>query len=411
MTHAPRRDRRGSYNAMFGFLLPMVLGFTALAVDTSWIRLADSQAQDVADAASHAALIELRRTGDATKAETAAQGIIDRNIVGGSFAEMSEIKFGSWERGTDVFTESAAANAVAVRLGRYEDDPVDLNFAKIWGRDSIQVEAQATTATRILRVVLVMDITGSFEDEIHWARSAALSFLDILDDSHGPEDMIGMATFTSAFGHEWTPMFLLDDPGALGAAEAQWNDLDYASRPIGSCTPLRWGTVNNDMYDFNTGGQRPAMPREYCDEPSTDHSVGMEMGWQMLRETDDPLAYKAMVVLTDGNPVARSGLWMRDFHRNNTVPGYGKYDSPRFRVFEGPTSRSKSAIQTETLDVASKVWDEDRIHVWFVSFEATTSYLKEIPKGDGKFYFTTNPAELVPIFEEIANSMPLVIVR
>lgn len=407
-----RRSRRGSYNAMLGFMLPMVVGFTALAVDTGWIRLADSQAQDVADAAAHAALIELRQSGSATQAKLAAEKIIEKNIVGGSHATMADIELGTWDRATGAFVSAVDANAVKVRLGRYEDDPVDLNFARIWGRDSIQVEANATAAARILRVVLVMDITGSFAEEIGSAREAALAFMDILEDTHGPDDMLGMATFTSAFGHEFTPMFYLEDDSALATARAQWNKLDYASRPEGSCNPWYWyGYAYTNMFDFNDGGKRPAMPREYCDEPSTDHSVGMHMGWQMLAENDDPLAYKAMVVLTDGNPVSRNSLWMRDYHKNNIVGSYGKYEESRFRIYEGPKTASVSNIKSATLDVADDMWDADRIHVWFVSYEATTSYLSDIPQGDGSFFFTTNEAELVPIFRDIANSMPLVIVK
>lgn len=52
-----RSKRAGNYTVLMLLLLGVLLGFSALAVDVSLMRLAKTQAQDVADAAAHAAAL------------------------------------------------------------------------------------------------------------------------------------------------------------------------------------------------------------------------------------------------------------------------------------------------------------------------------------------------------------------
>jgi hypothetical protein len=375
---------------MLGFLLPIAIGFAALAVDTSWLRLADSQSQDVADAAAHAALIQLRLTGSTAQARTAANTIINENMIGGGHGAIDNMQFGYWDRSSGAFDTSVLRpNAVRLNVGRYEADPVDLHFAKIWGTDHAMVEGSATAATRSLHVVLVMDITGSFHAEIQHARDAAIAFLAVLEDTHGEDDMIGMSVFTYKFAWEWTPMFFIKDGADVAAAKAQWATLNVASK---------------DVYGDNwaTGGKYPQMPREYSDEPGTDHHVGMVLGRTMIDEQLDPFAYRAMIVLTDGDP---NGL------NNSTKRDAAGYVESRWREYAGPTPHTQADIEVASVAEAVDAYADDDIHVWTVSFRATRDFLTDMPQGDGKFYFTTNANELTPIFEEIANSMPLLIVQ
>lgn len=413
-----RRARRGSYNAMLGMLLPITVGFAALAVDTSWIRLADSQAQDVADAAAHAALIELRRTGNTSSAKAAAEKILEKNVVGGDFADIGEIEFGFWERGSEAFDITVPRpNAVRVEVGRYEEDPVDLTFARIWNRDSATVESSATAATRSLHVVLVMDVTGSFASEIHHAREAAVRFLDILGESHGEDDMMGMTIFTNRFAWAYSEMFYLADETASATARTDWNKLDVASKPHSGCPS--GSAINDDpgilisakYTDWHAGGKKPAMPREYCDEPGTDHHVGMVLGRTLIEEQDDPFAYRAMIVLTDGDPNGLNVSKLKAWNGSNSAREHTGYVEERWREYQGPVPHTRTEIENASVTVAEAAWTDAEIHVWTVSFRAKREFLKDMPQGDGKFYYTENAAELVPIFEDIASSLPLVIVK
>ena len=66
------------------------------------MRLAVSQAQDVADAASQAAMLGLRRTGSTAQATTMAQQVVSLNKVAGKTATMNAINFGIWDDEIDI---------------------------------------------------------------------------------------------------------------------------------------------------------------------------------------------------------------------------------------------------------------------------------------------------------------------
>jgi len=384
------RNRRGNYSMMLGFLLPVFFGFAALSVDTGWQRMSQSQAQDVADAAAYAALVQLRQTGSRVQAKEAAKVIVERNRIAESAGEVGDIEFGSWERGGTFQPADVRPNAVKATAGRYANGGVPFQFARIWGKDSAKVQGSAVAASRSLHVVLVMDITGSFHREIGSARQAALAFLDVLKDVHGEYDMMGMAVFTYRFANEWTPMFPLPDDAQRVSAEVQWATLNVASK-----------TLTGDCKDRGDG-KYPQMPREYCDEPGTDHHVGLVMARRMLLAQSDPFAYRATIMLTDGAPNGLGTSSQRD------EVGYVE---ERWDEYAGPVPHSRWEIERATVEEARVNWEDHRVHQWVVTFREQNAFLKDAARGDGKYYYTTDHRDLVPIFEEIAESLPLLIVE
>ena len=398
-----RRERRGSYNAILGLLLPVSVGLAALSVDISWMRLAESQSQDVADAAAHAALIQLRRTGSTASARAVADVVTGRNTIGEQSGRITDVEFGGWTRDDGAFVPSDRPNAVRVRVGREGSEALPLHFAPIFGRTEAEVSSGATAAARSLHVVLVMDITGSFRNDIHHARDGAVTFLDTLSTRRGDDDHVGMVTFFNRYGHRWTPMIELADEGALGTVELQWASLTWCHSEIdwdGPASPPKpWKSWGGLSWRNNS----PQMPACWGDEGGTDHSVGMRPGVDMLLELDDPFAYRAMIVLTDGEPASFSGVGRR---RPTT------YVDPWARRFESANSRSSSNIQRDSRAQSDRADDND-IHVWTISYGGygQASFMESLIRGDGKAYATTNAADLEPIFKEIAQQMPMLIVR
>ena len=57
-----RTQRRGNYSMMMGFSVVGLMGMGALGVDIAYLAASQDQAQSVADAASHAALLTYRST-------------------------------------------------------------------------------------------------------------------------------------------------------------------------------------------------------------------------------------------------------------------------------------------------------------------------------------------------------------
>ncbi len=159
------------------------------------------------------------------------------------------------------------------------------------------------------------------------------------------------------------------------------------------------------MNNFNSplGGCYPNMPREYRDEPGTDHTTGMAMAWQMFDERTDPGAFRVQVVLTDGLP---NGLGNPGGTR-----GSQGYTEDRWREYAGPMPHSSSAIHNDSIAMTQAMWDESRIHTYVVSFVADHWFMDQMPQGQGYYVRTTSATALAPIFEEIANSLPMAVVE
>ena len=124
----------------------------------------------------------------------------------------------------------------------------------------------------------------------------------------------------------------------------------------------------------------------------------------MFAEQDDPTAFRAMVVLTDGIP---NGL-------NN---GHGQYrlqlgyTETRWREYRGPVPRTTAQVRTVSNLLTQQMYDEMRVNTWVVSFVANDAFMETMPRGLGYYVNTSSSAALVPIFEDIANSLPMAIVQ
>lgn len=411
-----RRRRRGSYSVLFAVSLIVPLGFGALAVDGTVIRLGRMQAQDIADAASQAALMTLRRTGDTAIAERAAQAVVARNQILGQAPALSRIRFGIWDDGV-LHDDPVFPNGVEVEVSRTGDAAVTLGLARTLGFEQVEVTAGSTSATRSLQVIVVMDITGSWDwDDFQYARDAAVLLYDSLSSSHGPDDMLGLVTFHNVYGYAYTPLTRIDDDTS-GSIRAQWTALGVSSkageRDDGYLDPQwkhpcryneRFDRDNkNDYTQPAEGGCFPNMPRWYSDENGTDHSVGVALADQMFAEQDEPGVYRAMLLLTDGEAADTRSY-------AGAIRGQQGYTETRYREYRG-IRRSKSSVQNRTIELSRLMWDDLRVHTWMVSFVADRSWMRSVPQGDGYYIRTGNPAELVDIFEEISQSLPLAIVE
>lgn len=412
MTIQRTARRGGNYAILLAFAIVVVLGFGAIAVDTSYMRLAKSQAQDVADAASQAAIIVLRRTGSTAQAEDAAREVLAQNVVVGSDAELEEITFGSWDPDTGTMTpDELRPNAVKVTVGRTGDDSPELFMAPVFGYPSFRVRGQSTSAARSLHVVVVMDITNSWSpSDFSYARQAVTSLYDTLAATADETDMIGMTVFTGRYAWEYTPMTYMDQ-AELDDVRSDWSNMTTASKAGDAsaypwpkvCKPYTSGSLK-DNFEDTEGGCYPDMPREYLDEYGTDHTVGLEQAALMFAEQPDVTAFRAMIVITDGYP-------------SGTNSNHGKarraegYEEARWREQLAEIPHSTSAIEAESVDLTAEMWEQQRVHTWVVSFVNDSNFMELMPRGQGYYTRTSDPQVLVPILEDIANSLPIAIVE
>lgn len=396
-----RRERRGSYAILYGVSGWMLLGFGALAIDIGMIRLAQSQSQDVADAASQGALLALRATGDAAKATTIAEAVAANNRVSGAAPTLQTIRFGVWQDGA--FSEDdERPNAVQVEVGR----PIDLALSRIWGYSTFPVSRSSTSAARTLEVILVMDITNSWSQaNFSNARLAALEFYDTIANAAGPEDRIGMVLFSGQYGVEYTPLYTIPEAEASGV-RYDWSVLRTASKAGTPSTNsngcnVYTGASTND-FSSPAGGCFPQMWREYADESGTDHTTGLEMAKLMFEEQDDPSVYRALVLLTDGEPNGTGA------HAQRAAAGFV---DDRWRWYKTNIRRNTSAVISESQSLAETMQEELDVNIWAISFVASASWMNNVIQGDGYFVQTSSSNALAGIFEDIAEGLPVAVVQ
>lgn len=387
----PRRNRRGNYAILFAFSIIVLLGFGALTLDTSYMRLAQSQCQDVADAASQAAVVVLRDTGDTRAATEAAQTVVDNNVVVGEPAVLEEIIFGSWDEQLRLFEpNSPSRNGVSVTVSRSGDGAPQFLLAQLFGHERFSVRARATSATRSLHVVIAMDITNSWKrEDFKNARRAAVQFLDAMRSTHSERDKIGMTVFAGRYAWEFTPLTYLSDEDRIDEIRDDWSKM--------------W-TAHATWSGYNPPRNYPHMPREFDDEKGTDHTTGLHQARQMFKEQEDRTAFQALIMLTDGIP-----------HRLKTNHGKERrrrrYVENRWREFQGSVPRNKATIRRESIALTEALWRDMGVHTWVVSFKKNDWFMRSMPQGQGAFLLENDSRALGAIFEDIAGSLPLAIVE
>lgn len=406
------RDRRGNYSLMLAAAVITLLGFGALSIDIAYMRLSAAQAQDVADAASQAALIVLRNTGSTVSATAAAQRVVDLNAVAGQPASMPVIEFGQWEEGVGFGSAATVPHAVRVEVAREGSGSIPLLLARIWEKDDFEVRASAISATRSFQIVFVLDITGSWgETKFADGRAAVLASLDMLTESASGVDEVGMTIFTNRYAWEYTPFTQIAIPANATATRTSWEKLNIASKaPVGTFNSSPTDGVNCDSSysnDFNSpvaGGCYPDMPREYTDEPGTDHSTGVLLAKDMFQTSTSGAVYRAMLVITDGKPNNLGAT-------SGAIRESQGFVEDRWVEHKGPVPRTVAEIRTASIAATEDLWNNLEVHTWAVSLVVDDPILDGMVQGDGYKVLVSNSSDLVEVLTGIISEMPLAIVE
>lgn len=415
------RARRGNYAMLLALSLTTILGFGALAIDYSYMLLTHGECQDVADAASQAALIVLRQSGDQDLAREAALRIVEQNNVGGAAPALADLTFGVWDDSAadPVFAPTTLRpNAVRATVSRNGDDAVPLFLAKVFGTESFEVEKVAVSATRSTQISLVLDITGSWgESRFLDARAAALKLLDAVVASASGVDEIGLTIFTNRYAWQFTEFTRIADPANAALVRTEWEKLSIASKAGTDDSPTDGrkcdlnaanGLPANDFLSPVLGGCYPDMPREYTDEYGTDHSAGILLAKQVFEAATDGARSRFMIVLTDGIPNTLSPT-SGALRASDPVSPVG-YVERRWTQYTGPI-RTVEDIRTASINATEDLWDQLGVHTWVVSLNADDVMLPAMAQGDGYYVRTNRSEQLAEILLQILSEMPLAIVE
>lgn len=150
----PARSR-GFAVLYLAIALTALMGVASLAVDFGRVQNVKSELRAAADAAARYAAIGLN-ISVAEAMNRAVQAVADNRADGQTIAfnVSTDLEFGIWEPSTGTFTpltrnfwQSATAVRVTLRRTKAHNNPVPLTFARVVGKNDIDVTAQAI-ATR-----------------------------------------------------------------------------------------------------------------------------------------------------------------------------------------------------------------------------------------------------------------------
>ncbi|MEO0606237.1 MAG: hypothetical protein AAF211_32710, partial [Myxococcota bacterium] len=116
----------------------------------------------------------------------------------------------------------------------------------------------------------------------------------------------------------------------------------------------------------------------------------------------DPSVYRAMIVLTDGEPNGTGPA--------NTRANEGFVDD-RWNYRQVGYQRGTSQVIEAAKASTNLAWNNDEVHTWVVSYKANSSWMEEVAQGDGAFVHASSSEDLVPIFADIAESLPTMLVQ
>lgn len=413
-TRRSRPARRGNYAMLLAVSLVVVLGFGAITIDVGYMLLSQQQAQGVADAASQAAMIMLRQTGDQNRATAAAQVVVDMNLIAGQPGVMTSIQYGTWDDSlaTPVFRPTAThPNAAAVTVAREGQDSIGFMFGRIFGFEDFEVRRSAISASRSLQFAIVLDITGSWgERDFGNARRALLTAFDMIAQSSSDADEVGLTIFTNRYAWLYTDWTDIADPANAIAVRANWSELNNASKAgldsnHSDGVDCRLNAApNHNNFNSPAGGCYPAMPREYTDESGTDHSTGIRQAQELFASASAGANYRAMIILTDGRPNTLGPT-------SGAIRASQGYVETRWPQYTGPVPREIPDIRTASVAATQELWDDYRVNTWVVSLIQDDPMMPAMAQGDGYYALTQDSSQLAHIFAQIVSEIPLAIVQ
>ncbi|MFH2011514.1 MAG: pilus assembly protein TadG-related protein [Pseudomonadota bacterium] len=164
------KDQRGVTAVIVALVAVILFSFAALAIDIGYSLVTKNELQNVADAAALAAARQLGANYSGIDPENQSQYIVDpleliavakdvalQNQAGGKFITINDgdgltgdIVIGQWNASTRTLTPGLsfpdAVRVIARRDSSTVEGPITTFFARIFGRDTVNVNAVATAA-------------------------------------------------------------------------------------------------------------------------------------------------------------------------------------------------------------------------------------------------------------------------
>jgi Flp pilus assembly protein TadG len=387
--------------------LVVMMGFAALGFDLAYVRLARLQMQNASDAAAHAAMVNLRITGNLSSARQTAVTVAAANAVLGKpvLLQGGDVVFGGWDFAHGSFlANTLPANAVTVNGRRSDptasDGSVSLAFGRVLGFSEANVTRSSVGAFRIRDLVIEMDVTGSFLDNMDNAVRANVAMLDYMQSLNIPSDQIGLDVFVGK-AQEVTRLQNLKN--SYNAIRAEWWGDGMSSLHAGK---------RSGIAVCNKIGVDPAWPNHgwmpHCwdgGEPGffagTNQGAALKSGVDKLNAQVKNYETRVIVLVTDGSPMCCPAP-----QGGGCADGVTCADS-------GPLCTCAKHVAQYGRDMADYAATSgvDIFTVVFGNAPAGMAYGASLARGIGQSYNTPDSTQLQSILLDIAGRIPVALVR
>jgi len=219
----PLRSRKGAVLLLSLFLLVPLLGILILGIDGGMIMLTRTQLQTGVDAGALAGAGVLAN-GDLDQVAAAVQEYVLRNAVNGKAipTEDIQVELGTWDLETRTFAP-ATENLTAVRVvAQAEERPVF--FSRIFGFGGFDAKAEAVATFRPRDIVLVLDCSGSMNDDSEFRQIGKLGHDAIVANQRQIYEELGSPVYGAM---QWEPVSISGGSTSAVLAKLGLNNVPY----------------------------------------------------------------------------------------------------------------------------------------------------------------------------------------
>ncbi len=366
------RRRQGVVQVVVVVALLALAGVAALSIDNGYALATRTQLQAAADAGAHAAIGDLRLGVPLSEAQATARSVANQNFEGyggGEVTGAADVVVGNWDYATRTFTTGGSSISAVEVTARKR---VDFFLAPLVGMQSADIAASSVAALGQRDVVMLQDVTASFEQAMPEALAALRSFTNGMASQAVAGDRLGLVSFNEEATVEQD---LADMPGeqalVLGAIDGV--DICRASQGDTAFFPCRGTHI--------APGLRAA----------TDLFV---------TQSSPPFAEKVIVLVSDGVPCL-SG--------NPSVSLQRRADA-----LQAAREAEEAGVSIYTVFLDQPLWLPAYGYVrCFPPRPDTedTSLMQQLVTHSGQYFETPDEEDLDEILLSILRSMPVRVVR
>ena len=413
-----RQDRRGAVLILMALMIPVLLMLSSFAINAAYLQLSRTELMVATDAAARAGGRAMSHYQDVDQAKTTAQLTAAMNYAGGSVLRIrfedanNEIEFGDATTSdttnrfgfskvptASIREGTTTANAMRVN-GKLTTDslngPLAMIFPTMGAGDEFNVVSQAVAMQVDRDIALILDRSGSMGWKTYQWPNGADPYSTPAMNAGVAEGLLYTRTSRGRTTYQYSP----------GVSEYDYLDWAWQTHyDLGTPPPSPWQELVAAVDTFlqvleRTDQTEQVSLASYASTATLD--LALESNFAVIRSTLDNLN-------PDGNTAIGVGM-------QTGIPSL--LDTQRARPFAAKTlivmTDGMHNTGIDPVTVAQQVVSQYDVTIHTVTFgsgadQARMQQVAEI--GGGSHYHAADGAELIDVFEEIANNLPTIVTQ